>query len=433
MGLIKGNAKAKTKDAHFNPYRVPRTDPARAIVAEVLKRLCAADTRKRARRPADQAAFLACVTALTCDTTHHRLSGKAGGVAITRSKANLGSKSRYTPAAMCRSLPAVIDRMVQLGLVRLVLGVRSSGFGGGKRSTITAGPRLVRMIRRHGLTPDDLGRDCGEEVLIMKGPKKGRARPRLEYQDTDHPSIVPTRERVQQINSFIRDANLDFDDGVLKGSGRVDVGERTLQRHYSRGSWSEGGRLFGGFWYAPSKQERYEGLIIDGESVVEVDYSGMGPRLLYAIANSVPTFDDPYALPGMVDKEMRAGIKVVFGAAMFASGETERIRFPKGSRKAFHPSMPYRTVADAIALAHPAIAHLLGTDIGHSVTYRESEIMIDLLIRLQSLGIVALPVHDAVWVKAEHAEQVALEMGRVTIDHLGFPIPVSIGKLERRL
>src|SRR5207248_171675 len=79
------------KDLWFEPYRIPATDRARAVVQDVTHQVQSLErfrqTRKRKRRATDQARLEATVSAVVCDAMHHYLLGSPGdGLVVTRSK-----------------------------------------------------------------------------------------------------------------------------------------------------------------------------------------------------------------------------------------------------------------------------------------------------------------------------------------------------------
>ena len=92
------------RDRPFNPWRTPRREAARAIIAEAVRLLLAHEeamnVRSRKRRQSDQETFEATVSAILCDLIHHHLIGLAGGVFITRSNrvsiSDLATRSRMS-------------------------------------------------------------------------------------------------------------------------------------------------------------------------------------------------------------------------------------------------------------------------------------------------------------------------------------------------
>ncbi|WP_343755254.1 DUF6538 domain-containing protein, partial [Rhodovulum strictum] len=142
-------------------------------------------------------------------------------------------------------------------------------------------------------------------------------------------------------------------------------------------------------------------LRINGEEVVELDYGQVMPRLVYALAGKVPSMDDLYAIPCF--EEHRPGIKKVASSMLFV--EAPISRFPQDTRHLFPKSVKIGDVTEAIMAAHPEIADSFFNGIGHRCQFLESEILVEVLLVLKGMGIVALPIHDAILVPASAAAQ----------------------------
>jgi len=178
----------------------------------------------------------------------------------------------------------------------------------------------------------------------------------------------------------------------------VDALARRLYRHFDNGSFASGGRLFGGFWQNIPKLTR-RGITIGGAPIVELDYAQLNPRLAYSEAKCTPPSGDAYTLPGFEDH--REGVKQIFNALLF--DKAPRTRFPEGVRASFPSSVKVRDVIGSIQQRHPGLVSVLATGIGHRLMYLESTIMMAVLRQLREGGVVALPVFDAVLVKASAA------------------------------
>ena len=149
---------------------------------------------------------------------------------------------------------------------------------------------------------------------------------------------------------------------------------------------------------------------------MSLDYSQMGPRILYGVCRTIPTTEDCYKIQGY--EKYRSRIKKVFNAMTFA--EKPMTRYPKGVKQMFKEDIRFHEVSDAIQGYHSGIAHKFYVGIGHYLQYLESQILIKVLLGLKDLGIHALPIHDAVvvgraWVDMSRQlmEQVFLDMTNV--------------------
>jgi hypothetical protein len=112
---------AAPRDRPFDGWRVPATDKARALVAEVVRRVEAYEhhfrLRKLTRSARHQATFEATIAAIVVDVVHHHLSRgvaqNGGDVAVPRDKRRLARRSRYRPPALGEALPHVLDIMAK--------------------------------------------------------------------------------------------------------------------------------------------------------------------------------------------------------------------------------------------------------------------------------------------------------------------------------
>ena len=186
---------------------------------------------------------------------------------------------------------------------------------------------------------------------------------------------------------------------------------------YSQGKFDCGGRLFGGFWQPLSKKERLEGLTINGDTVVCLDYSQMGLKIAYGLAKAMPPSGDGYRLPGL--EANREAIKKLFNSVLFA--EKPLTRLPKGLKALLPRGTGLPLAMKLIAQAHPELESLFFTGIGHRIQFIESQIIVEVLLKAFEQDITALPVHDAIVVAdydAEVAEALMLEAFK---KHTGVP------------
>lgn len=407
------------RDRPFNPYRCPKSDKVRNIVADIANQLQNYEKhfelRKRKRRPADQVIFEATVSAIVCDLIHHDLTGHEGRVAITRSNRTLGRASRYRPAAFGKRLPHVLDCMAsqEMAFIELDVG-EPDHFGPGRQTTIKAGKRILTRIEEHRVSLDDLGTTPVDEIIILKRAKEGFGDKGgfVEYDDT--PETHHHRSDLSAINNYLAEADIRFDHKAAICLP-VATGDRRLRRYFTNGSFESGGRLFGGFWQALQKQQRSNGLLIDGEKVISLDYSQMAARIAYGIVREQQPEGDAYDLG--VHGMPRDGVKLVLNALLFVTEPLKRM--PQGGRQHFRRSIRIGDVVEKIRERHPKISHLFCTGVGHKLQFIESEILVDVLLGLKDKGIVALPVHDAVIVRASAAAKAIGVMERVFEDHTG--------------
>jgi hypothetical protein len=209
----------------------------------------------------------------------------------------------------------------------------------------------------------------------------------------------------------------------------IDERQRFLQRQFTYGRFDSGGRLKGGFWLNMHKQERFERIKINGESVVELDYKAMLPHLMYAKVGSHVPAGDPYIISGL-SPQSREGVKKLFAALTFDLNNN-RSQFPKKAGHLFNKTdhaKGCRYVIEAIRHQHKAVSHLFGLGAGHQFQFNESELMVALLLRLREWGFIGLPIHDCLLAPRSQAFDVQNLMEQVALDVL--KIEVSVSRME---
>jgi hypothetical protein len=164
---------------------------------------------------------------------------------------------------------------------------------------------------------------------------------------------------MQRINRWLAEADIVFEGMVGSRDRVVNNTDRLLRRYFNNGSFEEGGRLFGGFWMQMKKRDRYEGIRIDGDEVISLDYGQMTPRLLYGHAGVTPPTEDAYTLPGL--EFHRDGVKKVFNAMLYANKPLGRM--PQGTRELFQRRV---IVKEVVNLIIEKLAAAIGSSMGRS-------------------------------------------------------------------
>jgi hypothetical protein len=397
------------------------------LVADPVVNQTASHERKRAMKGDDYRKHRALVEIVVANLIHHYLTGSSGsGLPVPRSKKDkaLGGRgNRYQSFVFPRTFPKTLDALCVLGFAEQTLGEYSALRDKSKRTTIRAGAKLIELVDQHGVTLDDLKQGDREEIIILKRPKRGHfdEGSRIDYEDND--TTRRYRDELRAINEWLASADICFDPTACDHP--VDVKARRLHRNFTMGRFDRGGRLFGGFWEQLPKPVRLQGITIEGESVIGLDYSQLNPLLAYHLAGAVPPTGDAYTLPGL--EKHREGVKKVFNAMLFTCPE----KFPKGTRALFPRRVKCKDVIAAILERHPKLKGvLLSAGIGHQLQFLESEIMMRILRRCRERHIVALPVFDCVVVKASAENDVRVIMRREFAALTGFDVVVGREQLS---
>jgi len=415
----------------FNPWRCSSNENSRLLVTEVIEKFFQVEVKKnlrrRKRKPEDHKRFLNAIEAIICDLIHNHLSDQRSGIAISRSNRVLSRTSRYKNEVLNKTIPYLLDvlELPELQMLEQVVGCINYFYpekNGNLRTVVKAGKHLVHLIQKYQVELEDLGLSDVEETIILKREKNdlwdhGGT---LEYEDNDLTNLY--RGEMRLINQWIKNADLNYMEPFHgKDKHNYDLDCRLLKRYFTRGSFKSGGRLFGGFWQQMKKGHR-ENLLIDGENIVVLDYSQMTPKILYGYCGSVPQMEDCYHIKGY--EYCRKGIKKVFNAMTFSN--EPMTRFPKGINSLFPVKTRFKDVSDAIEKEHFRIAHMFYTGIGHYLQFMESQILVEVLLKLIDNGIIALPVHDAVFVGWTHVYKSTQVMEQVFLDMTNVPSVVKV-------
>lgn len=421
-------------DQQFDPYRCARSEPLQCLIRGVVGTIQVYEShyrlRERRRRAKDHLTLMAAVDAIICNAARRWFLFPGAWVAIPLGKSVIGRKpGRYRPA-LPKTLPTILKILAspELRLIEIRKGTRGAkGIGTGRLTTFRATKYLVSLIVSHNVELSHIGQRPEQETIVLKGPKQRGTSALVDYVDCERTS----RERAEmlRINRYLASANVDLNPDAVSTS--VDPSDRLLHRYFNNGSFDQGGRLFGGFWQAIPKDERYEAITIDNEPIVVLDYSQMGVRLLYALEGLKPPSGDSYLPPPppwwapSVPYWPREGMKKVLNAMLCREGRL--IRMPRNTRKFFsrvHRGVKAADVVAALTRHHGLVGHRFCVGYGLRIMRAESDILVAVLLALIDEGITALPIHDAVVVPRSKAAKAADIMRQVFKQQTGAWIEV---------
>lgn len=319
----------------------------------------------------------------------------------------------------------VVTLMEEAGLVTVVAGYRFDRWSR-TSSSITA-TQDMRVPVASGWDALELA-DHEHLIALNTDGRRPRQPPHLEGE-------------VKAINAHLCTANIEAGEVLHVAGWSSTITDRLATPHHQqlhrafKGDYASGGRLFGGWWQTLPRVLRKH-IRIDGETVVNVDFATMHLRLAYAEAAARVPRGDLYDLTG-TDHErcdwprLREGRKQLVSVMFLRQrpltqwpGATPRER--EEIRACFPKGVKLRDETTAIRERHEAIADWFECGRGLSLQRTESDILVAVLLKLNALGITALPIHDAVLVARSHGEAaqriMETEARRVT----GVRIPAKI-------
>lgn len=173
-------------------------------------------------------------------------------------------------------------------------------------------------------------------------------------------------------------------------------------RILSREHRDKGGRLYG-WWQNLPKARRGE-LLINGELLVEPDFTALHPTLLYAMQGLILREGefDPYTpdLRRWTRKAGKLALNVAINAKSIPSAVQALLDKRKQEGDDGTPKWKYgprqtRALVDAIIEHNRPIARYICSDMGVSLMGIDSRMCVEVLKRCRRDGVATLPVHDS--------------------------------------
>lgn len=387
----------------------------RVCLADLVSQLGLLQKRSRARSRANANRFSDTVRTLILDLYVAWQSDPASAVGVALGKSSFARRTRYNALYLrYDTLVSALRGLLALGYAEKVLkGFHDPRTGIGRVTRIRATQKLIDLLTGPGaLTLARLNHrpDAGE-VIVLRDSKGD-----VEYRDNS--TTREMRSDLNQINAalashwldlFITDSQMGDLNATMLGKhrkdetepARLDLTAKRLRRIFNNKDWGQGGRFYGGWWQTIPKEYRAH-ITINGKHIVEIDYSGMHPSLLYAEAGAkLDSGVDPYDIGSL--NVPRHIVKIAFNKLVNASKGTRAT--PDFDGQQF--GISWSQLVKLIRLRHEPIAQFLGTGHGLRLQNKDAKIANRIMLRFLSCGYVCLPVHDSFIV--HHALKCELE------------------------
>ena len=191
-----------------------------------------------------------------------------------RSKFSVPARYREAAHTYRRIIESTIDPLLEAGCLYHVKGYFDRTRGVGKQSRL--GLEGFRLLSVFSDVYVDSQRTkvpavkllAGSEVLILKDDAKDL----IDYADTQ--PLIPMRQQINDYNDFMASQVITLNDSPLSIT--------RMRRVFNNSSWECGGRYYGSWQNLPKTVRKQ--LSINGQQVVERDYSGFHMNMAYADA-----------------------------------------------------------------------------------------------------------------------------------------------------
>lgn len=420
---------------HFDPWLTCEGEALRRLADDVFEALPFPSPMKRKAPRVDVTnRRRRCVHSILANVVSMLLSPASHDALATPLRNPTASRTRYEYSGYSvQVLSGTIMAMRKAGFLVVIKGAQHR-----HRTRILPSVRLSEMLEAVSVSLEDVGREVGAETIILRvksPPRWGGQEAKdeqeeaeekqepdtlrlVDYEDTQE--TIKLREQMETINERLNHlADVRFDGRSILPIHLVRI--FTVMSAKGPHRFDLHGRLYrGGFWFTLPKKKRHL-ITINDEQIADLDFSSMFFRLAYLRQGALPPDGDLYAIPGL--ENHRQAVKQLVASLFTRSGPA--MRMPNKVRKEMPKYWTMPRFFKAMAVKHPAIAPLFGTGMWFSFAYTESQIMVDILLKLVALGIPALPLHDGLMVGRSHGDVAAQVMRDVSFKHLGVEIPVA--------
>ena len=207
---------------------------------------------------------------------------------------------------------------------------------------------------------------------------------------------------------------------------QINQHNKFVRRIFNDGSFDRGGRFYGGFWQQIGKEHRSH-IQIDGQRVIEIDFSGWHIQLLYARKNinyftKYGTNADPYDIhvPELNDPEYKRWlVKTVILIAVNARSEKSAFRAIQHTDTPEDLIRPtglklsndlLTSMLDKLKAKHSEIAEFFCSGAGIELQNVDGKITEKLIKSFTASNIPILTVHDSYLVPEQYNHDLFTEM-----------------------
>ncbi|MBL1123420.1 MAG: hypothetical protein D8M26_11060 [Ignavibacteriae bacterium] len=209
-----------------------------------------------------------------------------------------------------------------------------------------------------------------------------------------------------------------------------------LKRTFNNTSFYQGGRFYDAEYQWLSEEER-SWITINGDSTVEIDYSGLHGRMIYHYYEKIDYLDDPYLVGGI--KELRPAFKKLFQMCINATGRTASIRAFRKSliedddgweiKRLIHKhNVSPEWLYDKLLEKHQRISKHFSSGVGIRLQFIDSEIAMNILKRFMRKGIACLCVHDSFIVQEKRKDELIEVMREEYRRKIGFECLLKVDR-----
>ena len=264
---------------------------------------------------------------------------------VARSANAYAPTSRYNGLNVSFKIVQLVDGLVELGYLEFKGGSNDKTNDGWNSFTSRIRPSHILKVEFAKCTAEqfdihkhkskiavilsDFDTDIEGKLIRRRGKK---LKPLVEYEDTDETQRMELM--LYAYNSLLQKTYIDvatlektyIDLETKVGIQRIAINQNNkfVSRIFSRGSWTNNGWFYGGFWQQIGKNYR-KNIFINNKPTVEVDFKGIHPSIL-SINKGKASVDyelDEMILPGLNKDQQTKALKLLILIALSATSKQQ--------------------------------------------------------------------------------------------------------------
>ncbi|ACH40009.1 hypothetical protein Gbem_3006 [Citrifermentans bemidjiense Bem] len=363
-------------------------------------------------------------------------------VAYSRNKNDYSKQEVPVPPVKVAYGPTtrIIDGLAKFGLIEGTKGIYYPDQHVAFRARMRATSVMASFFARIGT--GNLQLKARHQLIVLRD-EEGR---NLPFEETEETFLM--RRNLQFINSInqrhfvglcVYDEVFDeifhrINSSDTGGTASTELyfGNTDLHRCFCNGTFSEGGRFYGGFWQNLPKEYR-KFIRIDNKIIVELDYSCLHPTLLYLEDGLPVPAGDMYEVPTFppeARKLLKVSMNIMLNAKNRASAKKALIAEMRKNPN--FPLLPkglsIDQLFDGFMEKHNGIGKYFFSSAGRRLQRVDSDIAEAVMLKLVKKNICVLPLHDSFLVSRLHQNELSCTMDRIVSAKYGTEIKVKRDK-----
>jgi hypothetical protein len=331
-------------------------------------------------------------------------------------------RGRYNKLHISKVTPLIVNDLISLGYLEHVMGhYGRDGVHTSHYSRMRATDRLRELFTEQSITEKMIEKAHNTECVILRNLDENGRKYDIEYEDDEQ--TIKWRQDLYAYNNLLRSTHIGIlnfpKDGIETRSKtrriKINKHNKFVRRVFNNGSWEDGGRFYGGWWQGIPSELR-DNILINGRSIVEIDYSGLHIVLLYQLEGIDYWSDakaDPYQLDGWEKSErMRDFLKQVLLSAINSPSmmsTTKAVQMEINFNKEDHGWIQEESISiEEIVLLfidrHAPISQYFSSGHGVKLQNIDSRIAEYVINRLTMEDIPVLCIHDSFIVNLEYQD-----------------------------